>query len=436
MEPVDSYRTLPPTGRALVGMMERLGYTVPQAAQMLQLERSTGRGVADCSSQTMTSSTGARAQHREGNVMTDPVRGLLIACIECKWLFPPRGGESPEMYYCSPCPRCGLILAHDLAAEVNDVKEQVSLDCHDEKFHFTKAMDVAYAYTNRYPEDIQTAIRTAVRSFQRNMNRTTDVMVLLSYLVGRGMLENWVVNESRHTGHSEDAVRDGIETTYHVPTKLVHLGKTSIDTIISDENGGPDEAINAILASQIIGAWTAFEALTEDLWVQCLNARPRLGFIALDVEPSADDTEPETKSKRNAKIPIPHWMLRDPVFDFSKGMGILCREQKKWSFDRRDKAADAYYKIFKDDKPRLVSIFEDNELRLLAAVRNNLIHNAGVVDKEFETLAKNHTLLGNLKLGEAVPLTGDRVAKMINIADEQGGLLIDFVNGWLMANPQ
>lgn len=41
MEPVDPYRALPATDRALMGMVERLGYTVPQAAQMLQLDRAT-----------------------------------------------------------------------------------------------------------------------------------------------------------------------------------------------------------------------------------------------------------------------------------------------------------------------------------------------------------------------------------------------------------
>lgn len=41
MEPVDPYRSLPTTERALMGMVERLGYTVPQAAQILGIDRAT-----------------------------------------------------------------------------------------------------------------------------------------------------------------------------------------------------------------------------------------------------------------------------------------------------------------------------------------------------------------------------------------------------------
>ena len=39
LEPIDPYRNLPATERALMGMVERLGYTVPQAAAMLGLDR-------------------------------------------------------------------------------------------------------------------------------------------------------------------------------------------------------------------------------------------------------------------------------------------------------------------------------------------------------------------------------------------------------------
>ena len=199
--------------------------------------------------------------------------------------------------------------------------------------------------------------------------------------------------------------------------------------------GDRDEAVYAILSAQIIGIWTAFEALAEDLWVQCLNARPRLGFIALDAEPFEEDKEDDVKSKQNKRIPVPHWMLRDSKFDFSKSMGTLCREQKKWSFDRRDKACDAYCKVFAKDKELLAGLFNNNEIKLVAAVRNNLVHNAGIVDEAFQTLASVHPQFCNLEIGKNLPLTGDNVSVMTVVAVEKGMLLIDFIDNWLKSNP-
>src|SRR5688572_9107867 len=106
------------------------------------------------------------------------------------------------------------------------------------------------------------------------------------------------------------------------------------------------EGMKALMGAVILGMWTAFETLAADLWVECLNARPRLGFIALDADPSPEDDDATLDRKRNAKCPVPVWLFRDRSLDLNKSMGTILREQRRWDFGRRDRAADAYLKVF------------------------------------------------------------------------------------------
>jgi hypothetical protein len=106
---------------------------------------------------------------------------------------------------------------------------------------------------------------------------------------------------------------------------------------------------------------TAFETLTGDLWVACLNARPRLVFIALDAEPSQDD-ETTADRKRNTRCPVPVWMFRNSSLDLNKNMGTILHEQSRRGFGRRDRAAEAYLKVFGKNHPKLSGVFGSDQL--------------------------------------------------------------------------
>ncbi|MEX2121591.1 MAG: hypothetical protein WD847_18535 [Pirellulales bacterium] len=195
------------------------------------------------------------------------------------------------------------------------------------------------------------------------------------------------------------------------------------------------EGIQSIYQAAITGAWTAFEVLIEDLWVACLNARPRLGFIALDAEPLPDDSEGERERKKSKRTPVPVWMLRDPAFDPRKQMGDLLKAQRKWDFSRRDRAADAYKRVFANDVDTIQGILETEDLRWLAATRNVIVHRASVADKEFKKLCSRHPYFGKIDDGSTIVFRGAIVTELVNVAGAKGEELLRFSSDWLKANP-
>jgi hypothetical protein len=196
--------------------------------------------------------------------------------------------------------------------------------------------------------------------------------------------------------------------------------------------GSPNGEFETAMASQLVFIWTAFEALVEDLWVKCLNLRPRLGFIALNVEPDPTDSEEEKDRKMNANIEIPQWFLKQKDLNIHSNMGTVLR--RKWRFDNRREAQKAYECIFKKLHPQIKIIFENKSLKWLAALRNAFVHNAGIVDNEFRKLVKDHPSLGLIPNAKPIPLDGKLVRDLGWETVAQARSLLGMVDDWLKQN--
>jgi hypothetical protein len=214
--------------------------------------------------------------------------------------------------------------------------------------------------------------------------------------------------------------------------KIVVLAESSETT-----RGSPvHKGLESLLAATVTGAWTAFETVAVDLWEAALNERPRLGFLALNIEPRPDDTPDEEGRKRRAKVWFPAWMLLEPNFDIRTGMGTALVYMKNWDFSRRDDAATAYKKAFRDDTSVIEEVFKNKELGWLAAARNAIVHNAGLADREFVKLVSGHPQWGLLEIGHRIPMDGEVVGTLAASAFAQGKRLIAFVDKWLADNPR
>jgi hypothetical protein len=112
-------------------------------------------------------------------------------------------------------------------------------------------------------------------------------------------------------------------------------------------------------------------------------------------------------------------------------MGDVLVETRKWDFGRRDQAADAYCKVFDDPSDRLSGIFRTEAIQWLAALRNVLIHKAGVADREFNKLVRGHPSLSQVQIGDPVPLNGEIALSMLETATSSGLSLLDFARDWL-----
>ena len=83
---------------------------------------------------------------------------------------------------------------------------------------------------------------------------------------------------------------------------------------------------NALFASVVIGAWTAFEVLSGDLWCDVVNRVPLLGVRALDAEPHPHDDEETQNRKARKMVSIVAQRFLDPKFDLRQRMGDVLRE--------------------------------------------------------------------------------------------------------------
>jgi hypothetical protein len=188
------------------------------------------------------------------------------------------------------------------------------------------------------------------------------------------------------------------------------------------------------MIAAVTAAYTAFEVVAADAWKVCVNARPRLGFVALNVEPSAGDDEEGLARKQRTRIPVPAWMLRSPDFDIRTRMGDLLYAMKKWDFGNRWETRDAYVKLFPESKSQIDAIFKNESLRFLAAIRNAVVHNASYADLEFVKLVKRHPTLNAVTVGERIPVDGEMLGPIAASGFEQGKALLLFVDEWLTSN--
>lgn len=191
----------------------------------------------------------------------------------------------------------------------------------------------------------------------------------------------------------------------------------------------------SLLQSNIVAVWTAFETLSRDLWEACLNARPKLGFVALGADSQPGDTVQDREQKRKIKYPLSVRMLEKWDYNLKNRMGTLL--MKKWDFSKRDEACEAYIKVFgKKTKQEFEELFFNADLIYLSALRNSIVHRACLADQEFCAIMSNHKTFSHIKEGEPIPLDGAVCDGLSRACCESGIRLLKWVDAWLVGNPE
>jgi hypothetical protein len=121
-------------------------------------------------------------------------------------------------------------------------------------------------------------------------------------------------------------------------------------------------------------------------------------------------------------------------YNLKHALGDLLRD--KWDFGRRDETRDAYKAAFAatpDDASELDEIFDNIELRWLAALRNALVHRGGIADEQFLSLVETHPTLGKTEVGEPITINGLLAAPLVGNAIGRGLKLLAFVDARIRA---
>ena len=180
----------------------------------------------------------------------------------------------------------------------------------------------------------------------------------------------------------------------------------------------------AWIASQITGTWTAFESMSGDLWEAALNCKPK-ELAKLSGQKGKQSTElNETNKYEGRQIDLN--LVIKYNFDVSKCMGTILKE--RYQFDSLGGIKKAYKMAFGSC---FDAIIDSAYLEAISVVRNNLVHNGGIIDDKY---LKRKSVLPPEALGDEgclIPLDGELSTILINPVLNLGNDLIIAVDNWL-----
>src|SRR5215216_1665593 len=174
--------------------------------------------------------------------------------------------------------------------------------------------------------------------------------------------------------------------------------------------------IEAFLAALVVNTWTAFETLSGDLWEAALNCHPKeLAALTGGKAPKDDDGKT-----------VPLKMLQKFGFDLSKSMGTLLKERNV-HFDKLESIRENYGRAFGEGA--VTDALADKSLDSLKAVRNLLVHCAGVVDDRY--LNRTRSLAVPKAAANApIELDGEIVSDLTKPVMTIGVVLLTRVDEW------
>lgn len=205
---------------------------------------------------------------------------------------------------------------------------------------------------------------------------------------------------------------------------------------------------HALLGSQLVMAWMAFESLAADLWVAAVNARPRslaVNVLSASTQDTAPKDDPTPQQERQYEISLNVDALKLAQFNLVEKMGDILKDRKRVSFLSLDGIEKAYLAAFrsppgqKNARPshNLTDLLDEYRQRLftLSKMRHLLAHKGGVLDKKFIDEVKSHSPELTSSPDGRLPLSGPMVRDYTNAAFRAGGDLIKFVDNWLATVP-
>ncbi len=179
-----------------------------------------------------------------------------------------------------------------------------------------------------------------------------------------------------------------------------------------------NDGAEAWLDAQITATWTAFEAMAGDLWEAALNCKPK-GLADLPGK------RPPPQDERRILL---KWLYAND-YDLSHLMGTVLKEEQ-YKFESLAQIRKAYLDAFPAVAIDVHEPLASEALDALAAMRNVIVHNGGVIDKEFQN-AKGVPPEAMGPLNSAIKIDGALVAKIVGPVLRIGHKLLVEVDQWI-----
>jgi len=199
-------------------------------------------------------------------------------------------------------------------------------------------------------------------------------------------------------------------------------------------------AIESMLASMIVGTWTAFETLAADMWVAAVNCHPKI-LAGLGGSPQAwqnsnsrddehDDPDGEQKQPKREDKKISLGLLQGKMDQLTGSFGTLLKG--RYSFQTLPVIRKAYGLAFSKDFSAVKDALVHTSLDHLAGVRNILVHRSGKADSKFKRQTDGCHHFSRVQAGDIMQLDGDIVCDIVSNATVQAKELIVAVDQWIV----
>ena len=306
-------------------------------------------------------------------------------------------------------------------------------------------------------------IRPIADAFVRNMSRLTVLTEAIPHVaeaclrvqmradVARfNVLRNLDPIDENHP--RSDELRAEIERLKTFPSQLqerfrpLTVGHDLVASFLAEADPIVELGLKAMLAAQVISAWTVYETLMKDLWIACVNARPRtLGFYALGLDPTEASTAPRDRMDSGGKLSKKSLTFAELAgfgFDVSARLGTLLSQSGEFNFKGLDGIQSAYKRIFgavlaERQKNAALAIGEkiagdmqnldQKSLITLQAIRNVLVHNGGIADRQFIERMKGieqFPSLHPIEEGREINVSGDLSVSLAQRASNECILML------------
>lgn len=207
----------------------------------------------------------------------------------------------------------------------------------------------------------------------------------------------------------------------------------------------PDLVVSASYAAataEIVSTWTMFESLAADLWVAVVNAFPdplatlsgnwkRLRRNGKKEGDDGDITEDEGKSISLAKV---HKITRGS-YDIQYKMGEVLLACNRVKFISLEGIRRAYGMAFSEDyriKPTAIdNALKSESLDCVSALRNVIVHRAGIADQRYEDDAKGVGTAPKLKRGEKLSIVQEDARALADPVSATCVALMEAVDQWM-----
>jgi hypothetical protein len=194
------------------------------------------------------------------------------------------------------------------------------------------------------------------------------------------------------------------------------------------------EGLGHFLAQCIIGSWTAFETLAGDLWEAALNSYPH-GLSELkgfrrkkDKASDSDNDSARARLDRTEKV-INLNQLQRYQYDLRNKMGSALRYRQR--FDHLQGIREAYIQAFHEAyDPIDAIILNDRTIDAVCAIRNVLVHKAGIADDDYLRSAK-YLNVPKADKGRAIHLDGEIIYNLCLELHRLCFALVIVVDGWI-----